>query len=156
MDYLVLKYIHILSATILFGTGIGIAFFMLMAALSKNILLIAHTTRYVILADWLFTAPAVVVQFVTGTLLMKRLQYSFEAPWFHSVISLFIFIGCCWLPVVYIQYQLRKLARQAEQTGILGARFHSAMRWWIVLGIPAFTGILVMFWLMIFKPLAII
>lgn len=155
-NYLLLKYVHILSATVLFGTGIGIAFFMLMAALSKKVEVILHTSRLVILADWIFTAPAVVVQFISGALLMKRLQYSFSAPWFYSVFCLFVFIGCCWIPVVYIQYRLRKLAQDAQQTGVLNASFHRAMRWWIALGIPAFAGILIMFWLMIFKPLAII
>ncbi|HEY8939900.1 MAG TPA: DUF2269 domain-containing protein [Cellvibrio sp.] len=155
-NYLLLKYLHIAFATVLLGTGAGIAFFMLMAALSKNISVILHTARIVILADWIFTAPAVVGQFITGALLMKRLQYSFQAPWFLSVVSLFIFIGCCWLPVVYLQYRLKHLAQAAEQTGALSADFHRTMRLWIALGIPAFTGILIMLWLMIFKPLAII
>lgn len=155
-NYLLLKYLHILCATVLLGTGAGIAFFMLMASLSKNISVILHTARFVILADWMFTAPAVVGQLVTGVLLMKRLQYSFHAPWFFSVISLFTFIGCCWLPVVYLQYRLKHLANAAEQTGTLSADFHKAIRLWIALGIPAFAGILIMLWLMIFKPLAIV
>ncbi|GGY85250.1 membrane protein [Cellvibrio zantedeschiae] len=155
-NYLLLKYFHIFFATVLFGTGVGIAFFMLMAARSKNISVILHTARIVIVADWLFTAPAVVGQFITGVLLMKRLQYSFGAPWFHAVFSTFVFIGCCWIPVVIIQYRLRNLAKEAEQTGVLSTNFHRAMRLWILLGIPAFVGILVILWLMIFKPLAII
>lgn len=155
-NYLILKYLHILFATVLFGTGVGIAFFMLMAARSKNISVILHTARIVIVADWLFTAPAVLGQFITGALLMKRLQYSFDAPWFHTVFSVFVFIGCCWVPVVIIQYRLKKLAKEAEKTGILCNSFHRAMRLWILLGIPAFVGILVILWLMIFKPLAIV
>jgi uncharacterized membrane protein len=151
-NYLLLKYLHILFATVLLGTGAGIAFFMLMAAWSRNSKLILHTARIVIIADWVFTAPAVIGQLVTGILLMKRLQYSFHAPWFLSVISLFIFIGCCWFPVVYLQYRLRELARDAEQTGALSADFHKAMQLWIALGIPAFAGMLIMLWLMIFKP----
>jgi uncharacterized membrane protein len=155
-NYLLLKYLHILFATVLLGTGAGIAFFMLMASRTNNIHVIVHTARSVILADWIFTAPAVLGQLVTGVLLMKRLQYSFTAPWFLSAISLFIFIGCCWLPVVYLQYRLRHLARAAEATGILRADFHRTMRLWIALGVPAFIGILLMLWLMVFKPLAIL
>ncbi len=155
-NYLLLKYLHILFATVLFGTGAGIAFFMLMAVLSKNISVILHTARITIMADWLFTAPAVAGQFITGALLMKRLQYSFSAPWFQAVFSLFVFIGCCWVPVVIIQYRLKNLAKDAEHTGVLSDSFHRAIRLWVLLGIPAFAGILVMLWLMIFKPLAII
>lgn len=155
-NYLVLKYIHILCAIVLAGTGIGIAFFMLMASRSKNISVIVHTAKFVVLADWIFTTPAVIGQAITGVLLMKSLHYSFSAPWFMCVASLFIFIGCCWAPVVLIQYRLKKLAENAMQTGTIDAAFYSAMKYWIFLGIPAFLGILFMLWLMIFKPLAII
>lgn len=155
-NYLVLKYIHILCALVLVGTGGGIAFFMLMASRTKNIAVIIATAQHVILADWIFTTPAVIGQLLTGILLMKRLGYSFMAPWFMSVMSLFVFIGCCWLPVIYIQYQLKALAKTSEQTGVLNEGFYTAMRWWVALGIPAFIAILMMLWLMIFKPLAII
>ena len=155
-NYLVLKYIHIVCAIVLAGTGAGIAFFMLMASRSKNIPVIAHTARVVVLADWIFTTPAVVGQLITGSLLMQRLQYSFSAPWFMCVASLFVFIGCCWVPVVFIQYRLNRLAKDAEKTGVLSEEFYRAMKYWIALGIPAFCGILFMLWLMIFKPLAII
>lgn len=155
-NYLVLKYIHILCAIVLTGTGAGIAFFMLMASLSKNIAVIAHTARMVVLADWIFTAPAVIGQFITGVLLMQRLQYSFSTPWFMCVFSLFAFIGCCWIPVVFIQYRLKKLAEAAEQSSVLSDAFYRAMKYWVALGVPAFSGILIMLWLMIFKPLAII
>jgi uncharacterized membrane protein len=155
-NYLLLKYIHIFCAIVLVGTGVGIAFFMLVASRSKNVAVIAHTARYVVLADWLFTTPAVIGQLTTGILLMKRLQYSFSSPWFMSVMSLFIFIGCCWTPVVFIQYRLKKLASEAESSGVLNDAFYCAMKYWIALGLPAFTGILIMLWLMIFKPLAII
>jgi uncharacterized membrane protein len=155
-NYLVLKYIHILCAIVLSGTGAGIAFFMLMASRSKNIPVIAHTARVVVLADWIFTTPAVIGQLITGILLMQRLQYSFSAPWFMCVMSLFVFIGCCWVPVVFIQYRLKKLAEGAEQTGVLSDGFYHAMKYWVALGIPAFGGVLMMLWLMIFKPLAIL
>ena len=155
-NYLLLKYIHILCAFVLAGTGAGIAFFMLMASRTKNITVIGNAARTVVLADWIFTTPAVIGQLITGVLLMQRLQYSFTAPWFMAVISLFIFIGCCWVPVVFIQYRLKKLAIDAEKTGVLSDAFYRAMKHWIALGVPAFIGILIMLWLMVFKPLAII
>lgn len=155
-NYLLLKYLHILCAFVLAGTGAGIAFFMLMASRTRNIAVIASTARHVVIADWLFAAPAIIGQFITGSLLMKKLQYSFESPWFMAVFSLFVFIGCCWVPVVLIQYRLKKLAVEAERTGLLPNSFHRAMKYWIALGIPAFTGILIILWLMVFKPLDVI
>ncbi|WP_231757471.1 DUF2269 family protein [Microbulbifer elongatus] len=154
--YLVLKMIHILSAMVVAGTGMGIAFFMFMASRTSNIAAIAITARHVVLADWLFTAPAVASQFVTGVLLMQILGYSFSSTWFHSVIALFLFIGICWLPVVVIQYRLKSLSEKSLTSGQLSPDFRKLMRRWVALGIPAFASILIIFWLMVFKPLSVI
>lgn len=154
-SYLWLKLLHILSAVVITGTGAGIAFFMLMVSRSSNISAIAITSRYVVLADWIFTAPAVVLQFITGVLLMLKLGYSFTSTWFLSVISLFLFIGLCWVPVVIIQYKLRNIADESLAAGILKPSFNKLMRLWIALGLPAFLSILAIFWLMVFKPLAV-
>ena len=148
--------IHILSAVVVAGTGTGIAFFMYMANRSSNIPAIAITARHVVLADWLFTAPAVVTQFATGVLLMHRLGYSFSSTWFHLVIALFVFIGLCWLPVLMIQYRLKSLAEASLATGQLNPDFRKLMRYWVALGVPAFASILVIFWLMVFKPFPVI
>ena len=155
-SYLILKTLHILSATILIGTGAGIAFFMFMAAHSKNIPMIYFTSKHVVLADWLFTTPAIITQLITGFLLMEGLDYSYNSPWFYWAIGLFIFIGLCWLPVVVIQYRLRNLAKTATETNQLDPKFYSLMRIWTLLGIPAFSAIVILLWIMIFKPFPII
>lgn len=147
--------IHILAAVVVAGTGTGIAFFMFMANRTNNIQAIAVTTRHVVLADWIFTLPAVVVQFVTGMMLMNLLNYSYTSTWFLTVISLFIFIGACWLPVVFLQYRLKHYANQAIKEGVLSESFKKTMKLWTALGIPAFAAILVIFWLMVFKPLSL-
>ncbi len=155
-SYLFLKMIHIFSAVVLAGTGTGIAFFMFMANRSSNVAAIAITARHVVLADWIFTAPAVVLQFVTGVLLMMKLGYSFTSTWFFLVMALFIFIGVCWIPVVVIQYRLKALAASSLNTGVLDPSFKKMMRLWTALGVPAFASILVIFWLMVFKPLSLV
>ena len=154
-SYLLLRLVHILSAVVVAGTGAGIAFFMFMASRSNNPQAIAVTARNVVLADWLFTAPAVVIQFLSGWLLMNRLNWSFSSQWFLVVLALFIFIGVCWIPVVFIQYRLRHYADQAIQQGAIGDEFKRLMKLWTALGIPAFLAVLVIFWLMVFKPLAV-
>lgn len=151
-SYLVLRLIHIISATVLAGTGIGIAYFMFMANRSNNLHAIAVTARHVVLADWLFTAPAVITQFITGIWLMKILNYSFASTWFIVVISLFFFVGACWIPVVFIQYKLKTIAESQLQREVPDERFKRMMKLWTALGIPAFMGIAILFWLMVFKP----
>lgn len=150
--YQLLKMIHLLSAMVLIGTGSGIAFFMFMANVSKDLAAIRITTRHVVLADWIFTAPAVVVQFISGVLLMNGLGYTYSSDWFFWVISLFILIGCCWLPVVAIQYKLKSLA-EAESFNKQAFRYW--MRLWTALGIPAFTMIVIILYLMVYKPLPV-
>ncbi|MBN8431427.1 DUF2269 domain-containing protein [Microbulbifer salipaludis] len=155
-NYFLLKMVHILSAVVIAGTGTGIAFFMYMANRSSNIAAIAVTARHVVIADWLFTAPAVIIQFVTGVLLMHKLGYSFSSTWFYAVITLFLFVGICWLPVLKIQYTLKSLAETSLASGKLHQDFKKLMQYWVVLGVPAFTAILVIFWLMVFKPLPVV
>jgi uncharacterized membrane protein len=155
-NYFVLKFIHIICAVIVAGTGMGIAFFQLMVFRSGNVSAIAVTTRQVVLADWIFTTPAVTGQLITGIWLMQQLHYSFTSMWFITVMALFIFVGVCWVPVVCIQYRLKTLAAISSQTGILHERFAYWMKWWIGLGVCAFSAIVIIFWLMVFKPLPVI
>ena len=151
-SYLLLKLIHILSAVVITGTGIGIAFFMFMANRSNNAQAIYITAKSVILGDWIFTTPAVVVQLITGIMLMDKLNYSFTSTWFYSVIGLFVLIGVCWLPVLRIQYRLRELAEVSKEKNIVVPEFKKLMKIWTMLGIPAFLAIIIIFYLMVFKP----
>lgn len=149
--YFFLKYVHIITATFLFGTGIGTAFFMLLAYLSDDIATLKRTTRHVVIADWVFTAPSVVLQPITGVLLMWILHYPFNTMWFAMVMGLYVLIGCCWLPVVYIQYQLKTQVAALPDNGTLPPSYHRLMRWWIGLGIPAFISVMALYWLMVSK-----
>jgi len=154
--YLAIKLIHILAAVIVTGTGTGIAFFMFMANRSNNPQAIYITAQHVILADWIFTTPAVIIQILTGVFLMNMQGYSFSSPWFYWVVGLFVFIGICWLPVLKIQYKLRELAKISVESSEVTAEFKSMMRTWTLLGIPAFVAILTIFWLMVFKPFPLV
>ncbi|NQZ90686.1 MAG: DUF2269 domain-containing protein [Colwellia sp.] len=153
--YLVFKLIHILAAVVVTGTGAGIAFFMFMANRSNNPQAIYITTQHVILGDWIFTAPAVITQIITGVILMNMQGYSFSSPWFYWVVGLFVFIGLCWIPVLKIQYKLRELAKVSVDENEVTPEFKLLMRKWTLLGIPAFTAIMGIFWLMVFKPFSV-
>ena len=145
--YLWIKLVHILSATVLFGTGMGTAFFMLKAYLSRNDEAMRITTSNVVLADCLFTTPAVIIQFVTGLWLTHMLKIDFGSSWFIVVITLYGVVGLCWIPVVWIQMRIRNLI--ADGSG--RDDYKNLMRIWVLLGIPAFSAVLVIFFLMVSK-----
>jgi uncharacterized membrane protein len=145
--YIWVKLVHILSATVLFGTGMGTAFFMLKAYLSENDQAMKVTTNSVVMADWLFTTPAVVLQLVTGLWLTSRLGIAYDSPWFVAVISLYLFVGLCWVPVVWIQIRIRNLIADGRPRDA----YRKLMRSWIALGVPAFTAIIGIFYLMVAK-----
>ena len=150
---LVLRWLHILGAAVLLGTGAGIAFFMFMAHRTKNAALIAHTARIVVLADYLFTASAVVLQPITGLLLARELGWPLSQGWLLLSLVLYVITGLCWLPVVAIQRRMRDLAHAAAEHGQpLPDRYHQLYRCWFLLGIPAFISVLAIVWLMIAKP----
>jgi uncharacterized membrane protein len=142
-----IKLLHILSATLLFGTGLGTAFFMFRAHLSGNAEAMRVTTRNVVLADWLFTTPAVIVQLGTGLWLTWQLGIPFGSAWFVAVVSLFVLVGICWLPVVWIQIRMRQII----DAGGGPEDYKSLMRAWVALGVPAFMSVLVLFYLMVSK-----
>jgi uncharacterized membrane protein len=153
MTYFVLKYLHVIGASVLLGTGAGIAFFMLMAHLSGAVSVIAGVARIVVLADFLFTATAVVVQPVTGVLLAWNVGYSLSDFWIFWSIILYVITGAFWLPVVWMQIRLRDLATAAAASGDpLPAAYHRLFWWWFAFGFPAFAAVLAIFWLMIARP----
>ncbi|MGA3157080.1 MAG: DUF2269 domain-containing protein [Steroidobacteraceae bacterium] len=151
--YVWLKWAHIVSSTVLFGLGAGIAFFFMRAHRTGDVHVIAAVSRDVVLADALFTATAVVTQPVTGFAMIWVAGFPFTLPWIWISILLYVFIGCCWLPVVWLQIRMRDLAVAAAREGTaLPHAYYRYYRWWIGLGWPAFTGVLVVFWLMVAKP----
>lgn len=153
MTYLWLKWLHILSATLLFGTGLGIAFFMWMAHRRGDVRVIAATARTVVIADTWFTAPAVVVQFVSGLWLVHLAGLPFHLPWIRWTLVLFVLVGACWLPVLWLQLRARNLAAAAAASSQpLPAEYFRVMRWWFWLGWPAFLSVIAIFWLMVLKP----
>jgi uncharacterized membrane protein len=150
---LALRLLHILGATVLFGTGLGIAFFMLMAHRTRDPALIAHTARIVVIADAAFIATAVVIQPVTGLLQARLIGFSLEEPWLAISLGLYLLVGACWLPVVWIQIRLRNLAATAARDGTpLPPLYHRLFRIWFALGWPAFAGVIAIFALMVWKP----
>lgn len=152
LDYPLLKTVHIVSSTLLFGTGLGTFFFMIRATRSGNVEAVRVTANTVVIADWIFTAPAVVIQFVTGLLLMGKLGYGFTSGWFLAVFLLFCFVGSLWLPVVWIQIQLRDMLRRLPPGDPLPARFTRLVRLWERMGYPAFSAVVVIFVIMVYKP----
>jgi uncharacterized membrane protein len=150
---LILRWLHVVGATVLLGTGAGIAFFMLMAHRTRDPHLIAHVAGVVVIADTLFTLSAVVAQPVTGTLLAYRMGWTLQDGWLTLSIVLFVLTGLFWLPVVWIQMELRRLAEEAARTRSgLPARYDRLFRIWFACGIPAFAAVLAIIWLMIARP----
>jgi uncharacterized membrane protein len=153
MEYLVLKYLHVIGATVLLGTGSGIAFFMVLAHRTGDAGVIAGVARIVVIADVLFTATAVVAQPVTGVALAHVMGYSLWEGWIVLSIALYLFTGAFWLPVVWMQLRLRDLAAAAAREGsALPRAYHRLYRVWFAFGFPAFAAVLAIFWLMIARP----
>ncbi len=150
---LILRWLHIIGASVLLGTGAGIAFFMMMAHRGGDVRLIAGTARIVVVADMVFTATAVVAQPLTGWLLARETGWDLTENWLLASLALYVLTGACWLPVVRVQIILRRLAAEAARNGTaLPARYHQLYRLWFALGIPAFTAVLAILWLMIARP----
>ena len=152
-EYLIIKWLHILSATVLFGTGIGIAFFKWVTDRSGDIRAIRIINERAVLADWLFTTPAVILQPITGFGLAYLAGYPLFTGWVLYAFCLYLFAGCCWLPVLCLQIRMRDMARVADNRNIqLPQQYWVHARIWFWLGVPAFIALVAVYWLMVFKP----
>jgi uncharacterized membrane protein len=152
--YLTLKTLHIVSSTILFGTGLGTAFFMLMANRSGNRAAIAVVTRVVMKADLYFTTPSGFVQPITGFAMMLMAGFPMQflpLNWLGASVLLYLLAGACWLPVLWLQWRMHQIAAQTRDPQ-LPPLYWRYEKIWAVLGVPAFTALVVVFWLMTAKP----
>lgn len=154
MDYVVLKWLHIVSSTLLFGTGIGSAWYMLFANVSRDVRAIAVVSKYVVAADWLFTATTAILQPLTGFYMIYLAGYPLHSKWIMWSITLYVIAGACWLPVVWLQIRMRDLAAgaAARDDTVLPALYWRYFKIWVALGVPAFAAFIVIFWLMVAKP----
>jgi uncharacterized membrane protein len=153
MLYYGLKYLHIIGASVLLGTGAGIAFFMLLAHRTGDARVVAGVARIVVIADLLFTATAVVLQPMTGAALVWLVGYSYSEHWVLLSIILYLVTGAFWLPVVWMQARMRTLAAEAAAAERpLPRAYHRLFRWWFAFGFPAFGAVAAIFWLMIARP----
>ena len=152
-EYYVLKFLHVIGATVLLGTGAGIAFFMLLAHRTGDTKVIAGVARIVVIADYVFTATAVILQPITGVLLARSVGYDLAEGWIVASIALYVFTGIFWLPVVWMQARMRTLAIEAAAADTpLPPQYHRLFRLWFAFGFPAFAAVLLIFWLMITRP----
>lgn len=152
MDYLIVKWLHIVSAMLLFGTGLGTAFFKFTADLSGNLSAIAETNRRVVLADWLFTTPTILIQPLTGYLLARMAGWSLAETWLAWSLALYVIAGLCWLPVVRLQIRMRNDSVAAlAASRALPTRYREDCRRWLLLGLPAFFAMLGVLYLMTAK-----
>ena len=153
MEFIVVKWLHVLSSTVLFGTGLGSAFYMYFASHSRDARVVAVVVRHVVRADWLFTAPTVVAQPVTGFYLLHYMGLPFSTRWITWSVGLFLLAIAAWLPVVWMQIRMRDMARRAVAAdGELPAVYWRYLRLWVLLGTVAFLALVVVFYLMVAKP----
>lgn len=152
-EYLVVKWLHILSSTLLFGTGIGTAFYLFFVSRSNDVRTIAAVARLVVIADWCFTATSIVVQPLTGVYLARLMGLPLDAPWLAWSIGLFVLAALCWLPVVWLQMRMRDVAVAAARDGTpLPPAYRRYFHAWTALGFPALFSLLAVFYLMVAKP----
>ena len=154
MEYVIAKWLHVLSSTVLFGTGLGSAYYMFCASRTRDARVAAAVVGHVVRADWMFTTTTIVFQPLSGWYLAHVANLSLTSAWIVWSFVLYLLAGACWLPVVWLQLRMRRLAEQAARTGsALPAAYWRMLTAWVGLGIPAFVALVIVFYLMVAKPL---
>jgi len=151
--YLPIKWLHIVGATVLFGTGLGTAFHFWHTLRTGSVAAISASARATVLADWIFTLTAGVLQPATGLMLANAAGYPLASTWIAGSAVLYVVAAACWIPVVFIQLRMRAIAERCECDGSQpGPDFHALARRWFLLGWPAFLALAAVFWLMVARP----
>lgn len=151
--YLVLKWLHILSSVLMVGTGFGSAFYLYFINRSTSVEAQALVSRLVVRADWWFTTPTVILQPISGLALVHLAGWPLDSSWIVCAFALYALAGACWLPVVVLQLRMAAMAEQAWRDGTpLPQAYRLHARTWTLLGIPAFSAMLVVYYLMVAKP----
>jgi uncharacterized membrane protein len=154
MSYVVVKWAHILSSTLLFGTGLGSAFYMFFTSLTRDARATAVVVRYVVIADWAFTTPTIILQPLTGFYLLHLAGFPLNSAWIVCSVALYLLAGACWLPVVWMQIKMRDMAAEAARSNSdLPPLYWKYLNRWIALGIIAFLSLVIVFYLMVAKPM---
>jgi uncharacterized membrane protein len=154
MEYIIVKWLHILSSTVLFGTGIGSAYYMLFTSLTRDAQAIAGVVRLVVIADWVFTTTTIVLQPLTGFYMIHLMGYPLSSPWILWSIVLYFVAGAAWLPVVWMQIKMRDMAQAAAASRTeLPQQYWTFLKLWTSLGFVAFGALVVVFYLMVAKPM---
>jgi len=152
--YLILKCLHILSSVLMVGTGFGSAFYMYFVNRSDSVEAQAIVSRLVVRADWWFTTPTVLLQPASGLVLAHMAGWPLNSSWIVCALALYALAGLCWLPVVFLQLRMAKMAEQAWREGTpLPQAYRRAARWWTALGVPAFAAMVAVYYLMVAKPI---
>ena len=154
MTYVLVKWLHVLSSTILFGTGLGSAYYMFFTSLTGDARAVARVVGLVVIADWVFTLTTIVLQPITGLVLAHLAQIPLTSRWILWSTVLYFVAGACWIPVVMIQIRMQRLAQAAAADDApLPDAYRRLFRWWTALGVPAFFALVIVFYLMVAKPL---
>lgn len=153
MEYLIAKWLHVLSSTLLFGTGLGSAYYMFFVSRTRDPRAVARVVRLVVRADWWFTTTTIVFQPLSGLYMMHLTGLPLATPWILWSFVLYFVAGACWLPVVWMQIRMRDVAERAVREGTeLPPLYFRYFRYWTALGFPAFFALVIVFWLMVAKP----
>jgi len=154
VTYVLVKWLHVLSSTILFGTGLGSAYYMFFTSLTGDARAVARVVGLVVIADWVFTLTTIVLQPITGLVLAHLAQIPLTSRWILWSTVLYFVAGACWIPVVMIQIRMQRLAQAAAADDApLPDAYRRLFRWWTALGVPAFFALVIVFYLMVAKPL---
>jgi len=154
MDFTVIKFLHVMSAVLLLGTGLGLAFFLFRAQQSKDSQTILFALNNTLIGDIVFVGPALFVLFGSGHWMLRNGAHSVREPWMIASLALIMLVGLCWVLAVFLEWRMRNGLRASAQQGaaVLPPKHGLYHRLWVSLGLIAFPTAVVILVLMVIKP----
>ncbi|MBV4533732.1 DUF2269 domain-containing protein [Pseudomonas sp. SWRI107] len=152
MDYVLLKYLHVIAAVFLFGFGMGSYLYLIAAHRTGDARVIAAVARMVVRFDAWITTPAGFVQLLTGFAMVRLTGMDWTVGWLLAALLIFFGVGALWLPVLMLQKRMQAMAAAAAGThAALPAAYARLYRWWLWMGVAGFAGMFLMVLVMVSK-----
>jgi uncharacterized membrane protein len=152
--YQTLVYAHILGVILLAGNITITAFWKVLADMSREVKLIAFANRAVIIADWLFTLPGIILTLGGGVSISVMGQWPlFEVSWLSWSVFWFVVAGILWMVfLIPLQIRQHRAAKLFLESGDIPLTYWRDARAWITIGLIATVPLLIILYLMVVKP----
>ncbi|MDQ0115862.1 DUF2269 family protein [Paenibacillus harenae] len=145
--------LHLLGVLLMAGNIITAAFWKIRADLAGNPIVIHQAAKNVMIADYAFTIPGLVMIIVSGGAMASESGVTWTGiNWLTLSLILLSVTGIIWLAILIpLQRKMIRSSADGIKTGTISAEYRRASRQWAIYGVAATLLPIIILYLMVMK-----